>query len=77
MWTEIQLRGCDSLLAGCVYHSSTGHLSTSVSSLCILFAEFDNYSHLLICGNFNFKDVTWSDFSNSATNSDIVIFLTH
>ena len=33
VWAENQLRGCDSLLVGCIYRSPTGHLSTSVSSL--------------------------------------------
>ena len=76
VWAKIQLRGCDSLLVGCIYRSPTGHLNTSVSSLYNLFAKLDNYSHLLICGDFNFKDVAWSDFSGSATNSHIVHFLT-
>ena len=63
------------MLVGCIYRSPTGHLSTSVSSLCNLFVKFDKYSHLLICGDFNFEDVTWSDFSGSATNSHVVHFL--
>ena len=70
-----QLHECDSSLVSCMYRSPTGHLSTSVSSLCNLFAELDNYSHLLICEDFNFKDVTWSDFSGLATNSHVVHFL--
>ena len=63
------------MLVGCIYRSPTGQLSTNVSSLCNLFAELDNYSHLLICGDFNFKDVTWSDFSGSVMNSQIIHFL--
>ena len=55
--------------------SPTGELSTSVSSLCGLLTKLDNYSHLLICGDFNFKEITWSDFSGSTTNSHIVPFL--
>ena len=75
VWVRIQLCGSDSLLIGCVYRSPTGELSTSVSSLCGLLTKLDNYSHLLICGDFNFKEVTWSDFSGSTTNSHIVPFL--
>ena len=56
MWARIQLRGSDSLLVGCIYRSPTGHLSFSVSSLCDLFTGLNNYTHLLICGDFNFKD---------------------
>ena len=67
--------GSDSLLVGCLYRSPTGDLSTSVSSLCNLFTKLDNYSHLLVCGDFNFKEVTWSDLSGSTTNSHIVPFL--
>jgi len=51
VWAKIQLRGSDSLLVGCQYHSPTGHLGTSISSLC-------NITILtLICGDFNFKAV--------------------
>jgi len=75
VWVRIQLCGSDSLLIGCVYRSPTGELSTSVLSLYGLLSKLDNYSHLLICGDFNFKEVTWSDFSGSTTNSHIVPFL--
>ena len=58
-----------------MYHSPTGKLITSVSSLCGLLTKLDNYSYLLIFADFNFKEVTWSDFSCSTTNSHIIPFL--
>ena len=59
---RIQLHGSDSMLVGCIHHSPTGHLNASVSSLCDLFTGLINYSHLLICGDFNFF---WSELSGS------------
>ena len=32
-------------------------------------------SHLLICGDFNFKEVTWSELSGSTTHSHVEPFL--
>ena len=75
VWTRIQLCGSDLLLVGCIYRSPTSHLSSSVSSLCDLFTGLNNYTHLLSCVDFNFKEVTWSKLSGSTTNFHVEPFL--
>ena len=75
VWVSVKLWGSDSLLISSIYRSPSSPLSTSVSSLCDLFTELSIYTHLLICGDFNFKEVSWSDLSGSTTNCHITPFL--
>ena len=65
VWANIKLQGSDSLLVGCIYRSPSSNIDTSTASLCSLFADFTNYSHLLICGDFNYKEISWSNFSGT------------
>ena len=50
-------------------------LSNSISSLCDLFGQIGGYTHLLICGDFNLKDITWHDYCRSCNNHNIEPFL--
>ena len=75
VWVNIKLRGSDSLLAGCIYRSPSSNIDTSTISLCSLFADINNYSHLPICGDFNYKEISWSDFSDTTYNCHIEPFL--
>ena len=72
---NIKLQGSDSLLIGGVYRSLSCHLNTSVDSLCNLLSILDNYTHLLICGDFNFREISWSELSGSTNNCHIEPFL--
>ncbi len=62
-WVEIDLRGKDRLLVGCVYRSpnsdviNTAKLLSNLKSICAI----KMYTHLLICGDFNFPEVNWKD----------------
>ncbi len=62
-WIEIGLQGKDKLLVGCVYRSpnsepsNTSKLLTSLKEV----SKLKEYSHLLICGDFNFPDINWID----------------
>ena len=46
-----------------------------ILSLCELLTVIYNYSHLLICGDFNYKEISWSDFSGATNNGHIEPFL--
>ena len=69
------MQGSDTLLVGCIYHSLLKPLSNSMSSLCDLFGQIGGYTHLLICGDFNLKDITWHDYCRSCNNHNIEPFL--
>ena len=60
LWVKIPLRNHDSLLIGCVYRSPSLNLANSISSLCNLLNMINGYTHLLICGDFNFPHIDWS-----------------
>jgi len=63
------------LLVGCIYRSPSHPLNTSVTSLCELFTSLCDYTYLLVCGDFNFREIAWSDLSGSSNNSHIEPFL--
>ena len=46
-----------------------------LQSLCQLFSSLCEYTHLLVCGDFNFREIVWSDLSGSSNNSHIEPFL--
>jgi len=69
VWTKIKSNGSDLLLIGGVYHSPSCNLSDSVDSLCNLLSNLKNCTHLLICGDFNFGEISWSEMSGSTSNS--------
>ena len=61
-WCEIRLHGNDRLLIGCVYRSpssSSANNDLLVSDLKNICSK--NFSHMLICGDFNLPDVKWSE----------------
>ena len=65
VWASIRLQGSDLLLVGCIYRSPSGNIDTSTASLCDLLTSLHNYTHLLICGDFNYKTISWSNFSGT------------
>ena len=75
VWASVKLQGSDSLLVGCIYHSPSGNIDTSTASLCDLLTSLHNYTHLLICGDFNYKAISWSNFSGTGNNCHIEPFL--
>jgi len=56
IWISISLKGSDKLLVGCIYRSPSSELSSSTNSLCELFKSIPSqkFSHVLICGDFNY-----------------------
>ena len=66
IWASIiNLQGHDKLLIGCIYRSPSTSMETSISSLCSLLDCVQGFTHLLICGDFNLKDINWSSMTAS------------
>jgi len=72
VWVNNKMQDSDTLLVGCIYRSPS---SDSISSLCDLLGQLGGYSYLLICGDFNLKDITWLDYCGNTTNHYIEPFL--
>ena len=75
VWASINLQGHDKLLIGCIYRSPSTSMETSISSLCSLLDCLQGFTHLLICGDFNLKDINWSSMTVHPRNSHIESFL--
>jgi len=65
------MQDSDTLLVGCIYRSPSKPISAcdSILSLCDLLGQLGGYFHLLICGDFNLKDITWLDYCGNSTYS--------
>ena len=58
VWIKIYFQGQDKLLVVSIYIiSPSAAMETSISSLCSLLEELINFTHLLICGDYNMKVV--------------------
>ena len=75
VWIKIDLQGHDKLLVGCIYHSPSTAMENSISSLCSLLEELNDFTHLLICGDFNMKDINWSTMSVNPRNIHVEAFI--
>jgi len=62
-------------VVGCIYRSPSHPLNTNVTSLCELFTSLCDYTHLLVRGDFNFREIAWCNLSGSSNNSHIEPFL--
>ena len=67
VWCSIKLQNSDSLLIGCIYKSPNCS-NENCLELFQLFGKVKDmrYSHKLIMGDFNFRDINWSDMSTSS-----------
>ena len=69
LWIKITLKGLHSLLVGCIYRSPSSNPHHSTSELCDLLTSLNGYSHILICGNFNYPNINWSSLSCTTSYS--------
>ena len=73
VWVEIKLKGKDKLLLGCVYRSpnspseNNSKLISGIESVCAL----KDYSHVLLCGDFNLPDINWNQETTSASENHV------
>ena len=77
VWCSVNLRHNDSLLIGCLYRSPNC-FDDNCRKLYQIFDDVKNMrqSHKLIMGDFNFRDINWSDMttaSNEQHNSTLFI----
>ena len=75
IWAIIRLQGSDILLVGCIYRNPSGNIDGSTASLCVYLLAFIIIPHLLICGDFNYKTISWSNFSGTSNDYHIEPFL--
>ena len=66
VWVQLNLRGHDNLLIGCLYRSPSSDSLTSTQSLCNLLSSMHEFSHI---GDFNYPDINWSLFTCSSSPS--------
>ena len=67
-WCEIMLKGDDKLLIGCAYRSPNSDLLNN-SKLLTAFKkviERKNFTYVLICGDFNIREINWVDETTPA-----------
>ncbi len=64
LWVKIRLHGGDSLALGCIYRSpnSTAENDRHLNETLRAVAEM-GFSHLLICGDFNYPHINWTDWT--------------
>ena len=76
LWLSIPLRGNDSLWIGCIYRRPSSNLEISTEYLCdLLTSATKSCSHLLICGDFNYANINWSDCIESTRDPHAQCFL--
>ena len=75
VWVSINLQGHDKLLIGCIYHSPSTNMDASILSLCSLLGCLQDFTHLLICGDFIMREVSWSNMQEYPRNCHIEFFL--
>ena len=80
LWVEIRLSSNDSILCGCIYRSPTKEKEATLEStdqICEILAKASerNYAYLLICGDFNYRDIDWENESSNGNNEHCSSFL--
>ena len=72
MWCRVKLKNRDTLLFGCIYRSPDSteanfqHLKTLMSS-----CRDTHYTHKLLMGDFNFKEINWCEMTTSVNETHI------
>ena len=64
VWCEINLKGKDKLLIGCIYRSENGsNENNGKLNEMLKEASTKGYTHMLIMGDFNYKGIVWENWS--------------
>ena len=60
IWVEIKLMNGDALLIGCIYRSPNNSIDKNKEMLDTIYQKLSSsYSHYLIMGDFNYKQINW------------------
>ena len=72
-WCIIPLDNSDNLVVGIVYHSPSSDVNNNDKIInCIKQLKYtQNYSHLLIMGDFNMSQINWSNLTVTDGNKSI------
>ena len=70
-WCEIRLKEDDKLLIGCVYRSPNSDALNNSKIVSAFKRVFDrsNFTHILICGDFNIPEVNWVNETTPASQT--------
>ena len=71
IWVQIELKDKDKLLLGCVYRSPNSD-ATNNAQMCFGLKNIcnqQNFSHILLCGDFNFPQIDWENSSCGASTN--------
>ena len=61
-WCEVRLENEDRLLVGCIYRSPNSNNSNNFNMIQdFIKISQKSYSHILICGDFNYPGINWED----------------
>ena len=69
---SLKLHGHDSLCIACVYRSPSSPLQLSSEHVCQFLQKASIYSHLLVCGDFNYPSIDWSNGSVISSSSSAI-----
>jgi hypothetical protein len=69
-WISIRLNNNDVLLTGCIYRSPNSSEENNAKLLNALkkISQTANYTHLLICGDFNLPSINWENWTAPGQN---------
>lgn len=72
VWCKVKLKNRDNLILGCTYRSPNSS-AENVSKLNTLLRDISdmNPSHLLIMGDFNFKEINWKNNMSTVNENHI------
>ena len=77
VWCSIRLANDDKLLVGCVYRSPGSSKDNNIKLNALLKNAVQlDFSHVLICGDFNYKEINWHNLDTTVSiDHDASIFL--
>ena len=80
VWVEISLTGNNTLLCGCIYRSLTNDKDAKIKTtkqVCNLLnkATERKDAYLLICGDFNYREIDWANESASEQSEHLLTFI--
>ena len=74
-WVKINLKGTDCLLCGCIYKSPSCSAVNEVNLRNLLkhTAENNQFSHILVAGDFNYPDIKWENWNSEREESELFL----
>ena len=72
---KINLKGVDCLLCGCIYKSPSCSAVNEVNLRNLLkdIAEKNQFSHILVAGDFNYPDIKWEHWYSEREESELFL----